>query len=84
MGRPSLLSDPMPCWTEDNRGSRGGGGQCGPPLGSRHRRGVGNSNPMLALLMWMSFMSMAPLTMGAILERLNRHHVYLEDAVIPS
>ena len=55
-----------------------------PPLGSRHRKGVGNLNPMLALLTWMLFTMMVPLTMGVVPGRLNRHNVYLEDAAIPS
>jgi hypothetical protein len=35
----------------ENQGNRGGGGRRDSPPGSRPRRGVGDSNPMLALLM---------------------------------
>jgi hypothetical protein len=55
MGQPSSLSDLLPHWTEDNQGNRVGGGQHDPPLGSHHRRGVGDLNPMMALLTWMPF-----------------------------
>ena len=84
MGRPSLLLNPLPRWTEVDQGDRGGGGRRDSPLGSRHRRGVGDSNPVLALLMWMLFTRMVPLTVGVVPGRLNRHNVYLEDAAIPS
>ena len=62
MERPSLLSDLLPRWTEDDQGNRGGRGRRNPPLGSRHRRGVGDLNPMLASLTWMSFTTTVPLT----------------------
>jgi hypothetical protein len=84
MGQPSMLLDLLPRWTEDDRGVGGGGGQCDPSLGSRHRRGVGNLNPMLALLTWMSFTTMVPLTAGVVPGCLNRHDIYLEDTAIPS
>ena len=38
----------------------------------------------LVSLMWMSFTTMVPLTMGVVPGRLNRQDVYLEDAAIPS
>ncbi len=82
--QPTLLSDPLPCWMEDNQGDRGGGGQRNSPLGSRYRRGVGDSNPMVALLTWMLFTTTVPLTVGVVLGRLNRRDVYLEDIAIPS
>ena len=55
-----------------------------PPLGSRHRRGVGDLNPMLALPTWMSVTTMVPLTVGVVPGRLHRHDIYLEDTAIPS
>ena len=84
MGRPSLLLDPLPRWTEDDRGDRGGRGRHNSPLGSHHRKGVGNLNPMLASLMWMSFTTTVPLTIRVVPGHLNRHRVSLEDVTIPS
>ena len=84
MERPLLLSDPLTRWTEDNRGDRGGGGRHDPPLGSHHRRGVGNSNPMLASLTWMSFTTTVPLTLRVVPGHLHINDAYLEDAAIPS
>ena len=84
MERPSLLSDLLPRWTEDDQGNRGGRGQRNPPLGSRHRRGVGDLNPMLASLTWMLFTTTVPLTVGVVPGRLNRQIIYLEDTAIPS
>ena len=75
MERPLLLSDPLPRWMEDNQGDRGGRGRRNPPLGSYHRSGVGNSNPMLASLMCMLFTTTVPLTVGVVPGCLNRHDV---------
>ena len=55
-----------------------------PPLSSHHRSGAGDSNPVLALLTWMSFTTLVPLTVGVVPGCLNRHDIYLEDAAIPS